>query len=151
MFDLSGWSEMGNQSDGRGNEPWQSGQTEYGRFAERVLPVLCLFRIARLAAQSLGAAEISPSAALAARDFIQAVHELDVTVRATGVYELSEVNVLENDTARMDTVCDLLNDVVERLRRLVTASAERIEHCKDRRAETLIAPLVEVLNRSLTR
>ena len=117
-------------------------QSEYSRFAERVLPMLYLCRNARRTAQVMALSSISPSATRIAHDFVTAIAELDARIRSTGVYDFSEVSALENDHLRMDEVCGVLGEVVDRLGRLTLVTAEQITRCGDRPALALLQPLV---------
>ena len=117
-------------------------QSEYSRFAERVLPMLYLCRNARRTAQVMAMSSISPSATRIAHDFVSAIAELDARIRSTGVYDLSEVSALENDQRRMDEVCSVLAEVVDRLVRLTLVTAEQIARCGDRPAMDILQPLV---------
>ena len=121
--------------------------SEYSRFAERVLPLLYLCRNARRTAQVLVMAGIAPSATRIAHDFVRSLADLDARIRVTGVYDLSEVNALENDHARMDEVCQVLEDVIGQLRKLTLNAAEQITQTGDRAAMTIMAPLIEALKK----
>ncbi len=119
--------------------------SEYSRFAERVLPMLYLCRNARRTAQVLATASITPSATRTAHDFVRLLADLDARIRLTGVYDLSEVSVLENDDTRMAEVCRVLDDVTAQLYRLTLDTAEQLAQCGDRTATTIMAPLVEAM------
>ena len=49
----------------------------------------------------------------------------------TGVYDLSELAVLESDATRMNAVCRVLDEVGGRLHALARALARQMEHASE--------------------
>lgn len=101
--------------------------TVSGPFSERVFPVLQQLRSARLLAESLVNAGASPCSAKAGQFALDAIRSIDKSLRATGVYELSQLEVLESDPAIMGEVCLVLGEVSWRLRNLARNIHLRLE------------------------
>lgn len=87
-----------------------------GRFGDLVLPTLQQLRSARLLAEALIAA--GGSTARIGQFALDALRSVDKSLRATGVYELSQLEVIENDPNVMGEVCLVLGEVNWRLRNL---------------------------------
>lgn len=99
---------------GEGN----SAATQFGHFAERVLPTLKQLRAARKVAETLADGTPLPALERIVRQALASIRSIDATLRTTGVYDLSELAMLEADAARMSAVCRVLDEVGERLRGL---------------------------------
>ncbi len=95
-----------------------------GTFADRVLPTLKQIRSARLLAEALAGASTSQPADIGGRA-LSVIRHLDKRLRATGVYDLAQLGVLESSPARMGEVCLMLDEVGWRLRHL----ARRVFQC----------------------
>jgi len=89
-----------------------------GSFAQRILPTLQQIRSARLLAEAL--AQSAPTSGLATIGCfsLAAIRGLDKRLRATGVYDLSQLGVLESDPLLMGKTCLIVDEVGWRLRHL---------------------------------
>ena len=122
---------------------------ENGKFSERVLPTLKRIRAARLKAEEITqrsgiASRVRDTCALA----IEAILSIDKSLRATGVYDLSQLDVLENDPAIMGEVCLVLEEVNWRLRNLARNVFLRTEHAGGAGDLEQVSELVVLLDES---
>ena len=106
-------------------------RTDFTHFAERVLPTLRHLRHARRIAEALAGEHASPVLAGIGRFALESIRAIDATLRMTGVYDLSELAVLESDAARMDAVCRILGEADERLQALAEELARQRQHAGD--------------------
>ena len=111
-----------------------------GSFARRILPTLQQIRSARLLAEAL--AKSAPTPGLAAiGDFVLAsIRGFDKSLRTTGVYDLSQLGVLESDPLLMGKTCLIVDEVGWRLRHLARSAYLRTAQ----RGEDL-APVAELI------
>ena len=105
--------------------------TEFNHFAERVLPTLKQLRLARQLAETLAGELVLSEPARIGRFALESMLSIDATLRMTGVYDLSELAVLESDATRMNAVCRVLDEVGERLHALARALARQMEHASE--------------------
>ena len=98
-----------------------------GRYSELVFPVLQQLRSARLLGESLVASDASACSVKAGQFALDSIRSIDKSLRATGVYELSQLEVLESDPAIMGEVCLVLGEVSWRLRNLARNIHLRLE------------------------
>ena len=106
----------------------ESGRLEVpGRYSELVFPVLQQLRSARLLGESLVASDASACSVKAGQFALDSIRSIDKSLRATGVYELSQLEVLESDPAIMGEVCLVLGEVSWRLRNLARNIHLRLE------------------------
>ncbi len=117
-----------------------------GSFSERVLPTLQQLRAARLMAETLVQGGFTSHATNAGQYALEAIRSIDKSLRATGVYELSQLEVLESDPAIMGEVCLVLNEVGWRLRNLARNIYLRTEQGGNANDLAIIADLVSALN-----
>jgi len=117
-----------------------------GRYADRVLPTLQQLRSARLQAGALISSGASACTVKVGQFALDALLSIDKSLRATGVYELSQLDVLENDSAIMGEVCLVLGEVSWRLRNLARNVQLRTEQSGEASDLTQIAELVAVLS-----
>jgi hypothetical protein len=96
-----------------------------GPFAERVLPTLRRLKSMRQSADELAARTVSPGVAAVASFARDVLCHLDGCLRTAGVYDLSRLDVLENDPASMSETCLLLEEVRWRLRDLARVVYQR--------------------------
>lgn len=102
----------------------QAGQSP-GHFAECVLPTLRRLKSVRQMADELAIRATSPGVAAAACFARDALCRLDGVLRTAGIYDLSRLDVLENDPASMGETRLLLDEVKWRLRHLARAVHQR--------------------------
>ena len=117
--------------------------TDFSHFAERVLPTLKQLRLARQLAETLSSDHSSPAPERIGSFALESIRSIDVTLRTTGVYDLSELAVLERDPARMNAVCRVLDEVGERLHALAQELTRQTQHAG---ATAQVAALLAVLN-----
>ncbi|WP_263770941.1 HD-GYP domain-containing protein [Propionivibrio soli] len=115
-------------------------------FAQRVLPTLQQLRKARLLAEDLSNATSTPRVAAVGLFALDAIRSIDRCLRATGVYDLSQLEVLERDPAVMGEVCIVLDEVTWRLRNLARNVYLRLEQSGDATDLALIDGLIAALN-----
>ena len=96
----------------------EAGATRFNHFADRVLPTLRQLRAARKIAEALAEEHTAPAWRRIGNYALDAIRSIDATLRTTGVYDLSELSVLEGDATRMNAVCRVLDEVSGRLRAL---------------------------------
>jgi len=120
---------------------------ESGSFSERVLPTLQQLRSARLVAEALASNSAAQRAASAGHFALTAIRSIDKSLRATGVYDLSQLEVLERDPAIMGEVCLVLQEVTWRLRNLARNIYLRTEQGGNERDLAYVDDLVAVLNK----
>ena len=120
--------------------------TDFSHFAERVLPTLKQLRLARQLAETLSSDHSSPALERIGSFALKSIRSIDVTLRTTGVYDLSELAVLERDPARMNAVCRVLDEVGERLRALARQVTQQLAHAGDASATAQVGALLSVLN-----
>ncbi|MBS1227187.1 MAG: hypothetical protein H6R17_464 [Proteobacteria bacterium] len=89
-----------------------------GSFAQRILPTLQQIRSARLLAEALAQSAPTPGLATIGSFSLAAIRGLDKSLRATGVYDLSQLGVLESDAQLMGKTCLIVDEVGWRLRHL---------------------------------
>jgi hypothetical protein len=97
-----------------------------GPFAERVLPTLRRLKSVRQSAEELAARTASPGTAAVASLARDALGRLDGVLRTAGVYDLSRLDVLENDPVSMGETCLLLEEVRWRMRHLARVVYQRV-------------------------
>jgi hypothetical protein len=122
------------------------GSKETGSFSERVLPTLQQLRTSRKIAESLANGQSTQIAASAGRFALDAIRSVDKSLRGTGVYEISQLDVLESDPAIMGEICLVLREVTWRLRNLARNIYLRTEKAGGVKDLALIGDLVAVLN-----
>ncbi|MFZ4536595.1 HD-GYP domain-containing protein [Propionivibrio sp.] len=89
-----------------------------GNFAERVLPTLQQLRAARLLAEALSSTGPTKHLASVGGFALNTIRRIDKSLRATGVYEFSQIQALENDPACMGKTSLMLDEIIWRLRNL---------------------------------
>ena len=119
--------------------------TDFSHFAERVLPTLKQLRLARQLAETLSSDHSSPAPERIGSFALESIRSIDVTLRTTGVYDLSELAVLERDPARMNAVCRVLDEVGERLHALAQELTRQTQHAGDACDTALLLALLEAL------
>ena len=117
-----------------------------GTFADRILPTLQRLRTSRKIAEALAVGGPSAKAVSAGRFALDALISVDKSLRATGVYELSQVEVLENDPEIMGEVSLVLNEVNWRLRNLARNIYLRTEQGGDATDLQHVAELTQALS-----
>lgn len=123
----------------------ERGKTRFSQFAERVLPTLRTLRSARRAAESLAGEGAPPAVERIGRFALESLRSIDATLRTTGVYDLSRLPMLENDAARMNGLCCVLDEVGERLRALAHVIAQHAMQTGDARTAVQFDSLLAVL------
>lgn len=121
-----------------------------GTFAERILPTLQQIRSARLMAATLSGSSTTPDQAAIGEYALSTVRCIDKGLRATGVYDLSQLNVLEHNATAMGKICLMLDEVGWRLRNLARSLQLRAAQGEDALVPAAVAELVEVLNAPAT-
>jgi len=116
-----------------------------GRFADLVLPTLQQLRAARLLAEALVGAGADSSTHRIGQFALNALRSIDKSLRATGVYDLSQLEVLESDPTVMGEVCLVLGEVNWRLRNLARNVYLRTEQSGGAGELVQVAELVAVL------
>jgi hypothetical protein len=124
------------------------GSTESCSFSERVLPTLQQLRASRMLAEAIAHADgrITRRVAGVGQFALAAILSIDKSLRATGVYELSQLELLERDPAIMGEVCLVLSEVTWRLRNLARNIYLRTEQGGKPDDLEQIADLVTVLS-----
>ena len=89
-----------------------------GSFAQRILPTLRQVRSARQLADALAKSAPTPGQALIGGFALAAICGLDKRLRMTGVYDLSQLGMLESDPLLMGKTCLIVDEVGWRLRHL---------------------------------
>ncbi len=117
-----------------------------GGFAERILPTLQQLRSSRLLAEVMTNARLNQRVTNVGQFALEALRRIDKSLRATGVYELSQLEVLESDPGIMGEVCLVLGEVTWRLRNLARNVHLRTENAGDVSDLAHVAELVAVLN-----
>jgi hypothetical protein len=117
-----------------------------GSFAQRILPTLQRIRTARLLAESLLRDAPTPGLAAIGSYALAAIRILDKSLRATSVYDLAQLGVLESDPALMGKTCLALDEVSWRLRHLGRSTYLRCQQSGEALAQ--VAELVAVLDPS---
>ena len=111
-----------------------------GSFARRILPTLQQIRSARLLAEALSKNAPTPGLAAIGEFVLAAIRGLDQSLRAIGVYDLSQLGVLESDPLLMGKTCLTVDEVGWRLRHLARSVYLRTAQ----RGEDL-APVAELI------
>lgn len=111
-----------------------------GSFARRILPTLQQIRAARLLAEALSKNAPTPGLAAIGDFVLAAIRGLDQSLRAIGVYDLSQLGVLESDPLLMGKTCLTVDEVGWRLRHLARSVYLRTAQ----RGEDL-APVAELI------
>lgn len=124
----------------------EAGGTRFNHFAERVLPTLRQLRAARKIAEALVEEHTAPAWRRIGNYALDAIRSIDATLRTTGVYDLSELTVLEGDPTRMNAVCCVLDEVSGRLRALAQDVAQQAAQVTEDDAADRLAALSAVLN-----
>ncbi|WP_301100342.1 HD domain-containing phosphohydrolase [Propionivibrio sp.] len=117
-----------------------------GSFAQRILPTLQRIRSARLLAETLSSTVMTPGLGRIGSFALSAIRDLDKRLRATGVYDLSQLDVFETDPTLMEKTCLVLAEVNWRLRHLARKVYMRTEQGRNKQAQ--VAELVSVLSMS---
>ena len=117
-----------------------------GGFAERILPTLQQLRSARLLAEALANAGLNQRVSNVGQFALEALRSIDKSLRATGVYEFSQLEVLESDPGIMGEICLVLGEVSWRFRNLARNVHLRTEKSGDIGDLTHIAELVAILS-----
>ena len=117
-----------------------------GGFAERILPTLQQLRSARLIAEALANASLNQRVTNVGQFALEALRSIDKSLRATGVYEFSQLEVLESDPGIMGEICLVLGEVTWRFRNLARNVHLRTEKSGDVSDLTHIAELVAMLS-----
>jgi hypothetical protein len=89
-----------------------------GSFAQRILPTLQQIRSARLSADALSLSVTTSGLARTVEFAQSAIRLLDKRLRTTGVYDFSQLGILESDPERMGKTCLVLDEVKWRMRHL---------------------------------
>jgi hypothetical protein len=118
----------------------------HGRFAERILPTLQQLRTARCIAEALAGSETTGVVARASRFALDAIHIIDKRLRGIGVYDLSQVDVLEREPEVMGEACLLLSEVAWRLRQLARIICLRVGQSRSAGDLAQVAKLVAALS-----
>ena len=121
-----------------------------GSFAERVLPTLQQLRSARLLAEALIKAHLNKPLGSVGQFAYDALRNIDKSLRATGVYEFSQLTVLESDPVVMGEVCLVLKEVSWRLRNLARNVHLRTEKSGKSEDLALVNELVNTLSTAPT-
>ena len=121
-----------------------------GSFAERVLPTLQQLRSARLLAEALIKAHFNKSLGDVGQFTYDALRNIDKSLRATGVYEFSQLAVLESDPVVMGEVCLVLKEVTWRLRNLARNVHLRTEKSGNSEDLAQISELIDTLGTAPT-
>lgn len=128
----------------------EAAETHFNHFAELVLPTLKQLRAARKVAESLlGEAAATPLERIG-RQALESIRSIDATLRTTGVYDLSELAVLEDDATRMSAVCRVLDEVKPLLRVLAQDLVRQAAQVGDVDAAARLAKLANVLEEPLS-
>lgn len=123
--------------------------TQFGHFAERVLPTLKQLRAARKVAETLADGAALPVPERIVRQALESIRSIDATLRTTGVYDLSELAALEGDAARMSAVCRVLDEVGERLRDLAREVRQQTAQVADTETAGRLLALAALLEAPL--
>lgn len=121
-----------------------------GSFAERVLPTLQQLRSARLLAEALIKDHLNKPLGSVGQFAYDALRNIDKSLRATGVYEFSQLTVLESDPVVMGEVCLVLKEVSWRLRNLARNVHLRTEKSGKSEDLALVNELVNTLSTAPT-
>jgi hypothetical protein len=119
-----------------------------GSFAQRILPTLQQIRSARLAAEALSRGATTPGLARTGELAESAIRRLDKPLRTTGVYDISQLGILEGDPERMGKICLILDEVKWRLRHLARCVYLRSGQSEAADELAQVADLVAVLDAS---
>lgn len=117
-----------------------------GRFAELILPTLQQIRAARRVAEGLVSAAATDGVARVSRFALETIRAVDKSLHGIGVYDFSQVDVLEKSPEVMGEACQLLGEVAWRLRHLARTIALRAAQSGDAGDPAQLAELVAVLN-----
>ena len=117
-----------------------------GSFADLVLPTLQQLRSARISAETLIKSGSAPGVVNIGQFSLDALRSIDKSLRATGVYDLSQLEILESDAAIMGEICLVLGEVAWRLRNLARNVHLRTEQSGGSKELMQIADLVMVLS-----
>ncbi len=117
-----------------------------GVFAERILPTLQQIRAARRLAAALASAATTDAVAHISRFALETIRAIDKSLHEIGVYDLSQVDVLEKKPEVMGEACQLLGEVAWRLRHLARMITLRAAQSGDAGDLAQVAELVAVLN-----
>ena len=121
-----------------------------GSFAERVLPTLQQLRSARLLAEALIKDHLNKPLGSVGQFAYDALRNIDKSLRATGVYEFSQLAVLESDPVVMGEVCLVLKEVTWRLRNLARNVHLRTEKSGNSEDLAQISELIDTLGTAPT-
>lgn len=124
----------------------EAGGTRFNHFADRVLPTLRQLRAARKIAEAMVEEHTAPAWRRIGNYALDAIRSIDATLRMTGVYDLSELSVLEGDAARMNAVCRVLDEVSGRLRALAEDLVQQAAQITGDDSVDPLAALSAVLN-----
>lgn len=114
---------------------------------ETVSPILQRLAAAREIAEALVREKISPRVESAGEFAITVLRSIDKSLRATGVYELSQLGEMQNDTFIMSEISVVLAEVKWRLRNLARNIYLRIEKGGEAKADLEnITELIAVLS-----
>ena len=116
-----------------------------GSYAERVLPTLQQLRSARIQAETLINANKNGPVANVGQFAWNALRNIDKSLRATGVYEFSQLAAIESDPLIMGEVCLVLKEVTWRLRNLARNVHLRTEKSGNPGDLTQVGELVNIL------
>ena len=111
-----------------------------GSFARRILPTLQQVRAARLLADALSKSAPTPGLAAIGCFALAAIQRFDKSLRATGVYDLSQLGVLESDPLLMGKTCLTVDEVGWRLRHLA-----RSVYLRTAQRNEDLAPVAELI------
>ena len=111
-----------------------------GSFAQRILPTLQQIRSARLLADALAQSAPTPGLAAIGSAALAAIRGLDQSLRAIGVYDISQLGVLESDPLLMGKTCLTVDEVGWRLRHLA-----RSVYLRTAQGGADLAPVAELI------
>ena len=121
-----------------------------GSYAERVLPTLQQLRSARIQAETLINANKNGAVANVGQFALNALRNIDKSLRATGVYEFSQLAAIESDPLIMGEVCLVLKEVTWRLRNLARNVHLRTEKSGNPADLAQVSELVDILGKAPT-
>ena len=120
--------------------------TDIGAFSNELLPLLCQIRGARREAEALSGEQNNKNVKNASSYALDVLANIDKSLRATGVYDISQLEALQNDPAVMGEICLVMGEVRWRLRNLARNIFLRTEKTGTASDLSAIAGLVSILD-----
>ena len=114
-----------------------------GSYAQLILPTLRRIRTARRGADALACSASDTGLVTCAERARTTITALDQRLRAAGLYDLAQPDLLEKDAPRMAQACQLID---ETRRQLGELAARLRAECGDEAGQAALAELVATLD-----